>query len=693
MVQPSARPLTISRSRNCARSFSARIARRGKRCASGWTIPSRRAEDVAGVLPEAVRLRSDVKLRRALQPLLEDALQLSVQSNPRMLADALFPIFGKAIRKAITAELEGMLQSLSQTLEQRFSWRSLQWRWEAIRTGKPYTEIVVLRSLLFRVEQVFLIHRETGLLLQNVAIPSVRAKDPEMVSAMLTAIQDFVRDSVSSAEHEDLDTIRMGEIAVVLAYGPRAILAAFVRGVPPRNLNAILQNTLDSIEQRRGEALRTFSGDVSDFDSCRPRLQACLVGQGAGEKPASSSRTARALLFGTPLLVVLALVGWWTYSAIVAAALDQLRASAGKRTGNRASLMPKSEARRFYVAGLRDPLAADPASLLPANLPAGKVDFHWEQYHSLAPRFAAQRRLAELKDELERRAFRFATGSADVPPEQRFLLDDVAAQILALLQAAAALGKTPRIEVHGNHDPVGTEGFNSALGAIPRRERALSLDQPRRAQLRRWSAVPEDIEPGNLHGRQGRRASALPQRIVPRHRCAAVTVKKKICMVGQFGVGKTSLVRRFVDSIFDERYLTTVGVKIDRKDVTLASGTMTLMLWDLAGEDDLAQLKISHLRGASGYILVADGCRSASLEKAVELQKAHHRPARPVAFRAGVEQGGSSRPVGSAAGRGAEHGWPVFETSAKAGSGVEEMFLALAGMLLSDKRSTEEVFE
>jgi len=82
-------------------------------------------------------------------------------------------------------------------------------------------------------------------------------------------------------------------------------------------------------------------------------------------------------------------------------------------------------------------------------------------------------------------------------------------------------------------------------------------------------------------------------------------------MVGQFGVGKTSLVRRFVDSIFDERYLSTIGVKIDRKDVTIGSASVTLMLWDLAGEDDLAQLKVSHLRGASGYILVADGCRFA----------------------------------------------------------------------------------
>src|SRR5271154_2745824 len=116
--------------------------------------PARRAEDVAAVLAEAVKLRSDAKLRRALQPLLEDALQRSVQANPKMLADALFPIFGKAIRRAITAELDNMLQSLSQLLEQSFSLRSVQWRWESIRTGKPYSEIVILRSLLFRGEQV-----------------------------------------------------------------------------------------------------------------------------------------------------------------------------------------------------------------------------------------------------------------------------------------------------------------------------------------------------------------------------------------------------------------------------------------------------------------------------------------------------------------------------------------------------------
>jgi hypothetical protein len=461
--------------------------------------PSRRAEDVASVLADAVRLRSqqppDVKLRRALQPVIEEALQLSVQSNPRMLADALFPIFGKAIRKAITSELDGMLQSLSQTLEQRFSWRSVLWRWESLRTGKPYAEIIVLRSLLYRVEQVFLIHRQSGLLLQHVVAPSddtaAETKDPEMVSGMLTALQDFVRDSVSGAD-SNLETVRMGEIEVALAYGPDAILAGFVRGVAPPKLNRVFQDTLDGIEQKKVEALRAFSGDTSQFDSCRPQLQSCLVGQGRPDERRTGSRGARALLFGLPALAILALVYWWIYSAAMERRWIDFAHRLEREPG---IVLTHAEKRgsKFYIAGLRDPLAADPASLLPANSSANKVEFHWDEYHSLAPRFAEERRLLELKDQLERRAFRFASGSADIPPEQHFFLEDVSSEIISLIQVAAALGETVRIEVRGDRDPAETKGFNSVLArsrAENVRAALVALGVPPAG----LSAVPEDLE-------------------------------------------------------------------------------------------------------------------------------------------------------------------------------------------------------
>ena len=98
-------------------------------------------------------------------------------------------------------------------------------------------------------------------------------------------------------------------------------------------------------------------------------------------------------------------------------------------------------------------------------------------------------------------------------------------------------------------------------------------------------------------------------------------VQKKICMLGGFSVGKTSLVKRYVESVFSETYLTTVGVKIDKKTVALSERPVNLILWDLAGEDDLASLRLSYLRGAAGYVLVADGTRPATIETALAIRK------------------------------------------------------------------------
>jgi len=98
-------------------------------------------------------------------------------------------------------------------------------------------------------------------------------------------------------------------------------------------------------------------------------------------------------------------------------------------------------------------------------------------------------------------------------------------------------------------------------------------------------------------------------------------IQKKICLIGAFSVGKTSLIRQFVESIFTEKYLTTVGVKIDKKVLELEEGPIKLMIWDLAGEDDYTEIRLPYLRGASGFIYVADGTRAETLTKIVDIQK------------------------------------------------------------------------
>lgn len=105
---------------------------------------------------------------------------------------------------------------------------------------------------------------------------------------------------------------------------------------------------------------------------------------------------------------------------------------------------------------------------------------------------------------------------------------------------------------------------------------------------------------------------------MPEDRQSAVKFNKKVCMLGDFSVGKTSLVRRFIEGIFSDKYLSTIGVKVDRKVVAVpyqgASAELTMIVWDLAGSEKFTQARANYLRGAAGAILVCDLTRAATLE-------------------------------------------------------------------------------
>ena len=165
-------------------------------------------------------------------------------------------------------------------------------------------------------------------------------------------------------------------------------------------------------------------------------------------------------------------------------------------------------------------------------------------------------------------------------------------------------------------------------------------------------------------------------------------IQKKICMIGTSGVGKTSLVSRFVQSMFAEKYLTTVGVKIDKKMVPVDGGEVMLMIWDLAGDDDFQKLQTSYLRGSGGYLLVADGTRRVTLELAVEIQERVSAAIGAVPFILALNKADlapewdmDAKLLASLA----EKGWKIVKTSAKDGSAVEEIFTELSRMMLLPK--------
>src|SRR6516225_6493018 len=164
----------------------------------------------------------------------------------------------------------------------------------------------------------------------------------------------------------------------------------------------------------------------------------------------------------------------------------------------------------------------------------------------------------------------------------------------------------------------------------------------------------------------------------------AVTLQKKICMLGGFSVGKTSLVKRFVESVFSETYLTTVGVKIDKKTIELPDRILNLILWDLAGEDDTASLRMSYLRGSAGYVLVADGTRPSTLEVALSLRERVEADIGRLPFvlllnKSDLQEQWAvdSSQVDDLR----QAGWSVRSSSARTGEGVEDAFKELAARI------------
>ena len=358
--------------------------------------PQSRTADVSDVVAEAIQLRreqdGDNALRDALAPTIESSLRESVRKDPAAIADALFPVMGPAIRRSILETLRAFLESFNQVMEQSLSWQGLQWRVEALRTGRRFSEVALLHSLVFRVEQIFLIHKKTGLPLGHAVAPAVATEDPSLVSGMLSAIQDFVRDSFHTPSDQGVGRMNVGDLDVWIEHGPQGSLAAVIRGIAPHDLRDRLAETLEAIHRQYAAELERFDGNTGAFQSVNPILAQCLEARYKQGAP----RRGRRYVWATAGVIVLLVGGWigwrwWQYhrwSELVSTLREQpgiVITSFGREHG------------RFAIRGLRDPLAADPAEFVKdATLDPKSAAFHWGAYYALDDAIVAKRATAEL---------------------------------------------------------------------------------------------------------------------------------------------------------------------------------------------------------------------------------------------------------------------------------------------------------
>ena len=363
------------------------------------------ADQVAEVLPAAVVLarENSSQIETALQPILEGTLTQAVRQRPEVIAEAIFPIIGPAISRAIREALSRMMQQTTYALEHAFSLRSWRWRLEARATGKPFSEVVLMHSLVYRVEQVFLIHPESGLLLQHVhadfpqatAGDSIDMQNASMVSSMLTAIQDFVRDSFHVDSKAALDTVEVGDVTVWIERGPHAVLAGVIRGTAPVSLRAVFRDALGLCHRDYMPQLKAFSGDSDELQGLRPYLMSCLQQQ--QQRKAKRPITALLLL----LVVLLSVTVGLGYLGLHAFQATQRLRRATVSLQQQAGVVVLHARRRgahFDIEVLRDP-DAQPADVLlrEAGLAGADVTLTERPFLAMQPALIVQRAKKALR--------------------------------------------------------------------------------------------------------------------------------------------------------------------------------------------------------------------------------------------------------------------------------------------------------
>lgn len=218
---------------------------------------------IGEILPEAVQIgeSQNRKISKSMVEIIERAIDTSVNKDSNILSTALFPIIGAAIRRAINQLLVDTMTNMNVGLEQVFSFKRIFWRYQAWKEGVSFLEIVLRNTIQFRVEHVFLIHTQSGILLSSLSRNDAKTADDDMVASMLTAVRDYIKDSLALSKSEQVNVISAGDFSLIIEEGPRATLAVIVRGLSDNSLKTIMRDTLDLIHIKQSIELKHFTGD------------------------------------------------------------------------------------------------------------------------------------------------------------------------------------------------------------------------------------------------------------------------------------------------------------------------------------------------------------------------------------------------------------------------------------------------
>ncbi|MBU2926386.1 OmpA family protein [Colwellia sp. 1_MG-2023] len=273
---------------------------------------------VGEVLSEALhdRQKKDGSVNKVLLPIVENAVEDSVAHNSDRLVNSLYPLMGSLVRKSVTAFLTDFMEKTNQLIDSSLTFKGLTWRIKAWQAGVKFSQYVASQTFVYRVEHVFLIHRETGLLLNSVNFNNTAKSDADLISSMLTAINDFVGDSFLDNEDglkEQLETVTTDNFTLLIKPGPNALVVAAVTGKPPQKVSDKLQIILESIHSLYASELMQFNGDNEAFVTAENLLRDCLLAEQKTTEPKNNKTPWFAWLAVLFFIIILGFqtVKWW----------------------------------------------------------------------------------------------------------------------------------------------------------------------------------------------------------------------------------------------------------------------------------------------------------------------------------------------------------------------------------------------
>ncbi len=251
---------------------------------------------------------SGTEMAEALGPIMGESIRVQIRDSRQEMVDALYPIIGSTVQRAVAEFTREMQRNIDKRLRSTLSMSgSLRSLWARVRGVSP-SELTLRDSFAFQIREIFIIQHGSGMLLAHSHPGSSEIADSDLVSAMLTAIRDFVHDSFTQGnEDAELDEIQFGTDRIIIQSGKYAYVAVVIHGIEPEGFRARLREFVSDLHVRFGSALRDYDGDPALLPDFQPLLGQLVIDV-AGERQnapltARQRWTLAGLLLGLLLLL------------------------------------------------------------------------------------------------------------------------------------------------------------------------------------------------------------------------------------------------------------------------------------------------------------------------------------------------------------------------------------------------------